>query len=278
MEKRILLFFIPSVLAILSLYVFMERPQSLIYGQTTTTTLLLPDEKPTVSVIGIAEKQIPTDQAKISLAVENTASDTGTASKINSDKMNKIISALIIKGLNNKNISTSSFEIRPNYDNQNNNYNKILSYTAINKVTITTSSNVNISSFIDLALNNGANRIENIEFVTSQKVINDNYNGLLKDAFDNAKQKAQALAAEGGFVLNGVKKIDLSTDNGNTPSPIPYFSSLDQNSVSFAQKAASPSPNAAASASTSAPTQILPQENKISINLPVTFYIQNGSK
>jgi uncharacterized protein YggE len=258
----------------------LEQPQSLIYGQTTTTTLLLPDEKPTVSVIGIAEKQIPTDQAKISLAVENTASDTSTASKTNSDKMNKIISALITKGLNNKNISTSSFEIRPNYDNQNNNYNKILSYTAINKVTITTSSNVNISSFIDLALNNGANRIENIEFVTSQKVINDNYNGLLKDAFDNAKQKAQALAAEGGFVLNGVKKIDLSTDNGNTPSPIPYFSSLDQNSASFAQKAASPSSNAAASASASAPapTQILPQENKISINLPVTFYIKNGSK
>jgi uncharacterized protein YggE len=254
-----------------------ERPLSSIYGQTTTsTTLLLPDEKPTVSVIGIAEKQIPTDQAKISLAVENTASDTNTASKINSDKMNKIISALITKGLNNKNISTSSFEIRPNYDNQNNNYNKILSYTAINKVTITTSSNVNISSFIDLALNNGANRIENIDFVTSQKVINDNYNGLLKDAFDNAKQKAQALASEGGFVLNGVKKIDLSTDNGGT-LPIPYFSSLDQNSASFAQKANSPSPNAA-SASASAPTQILPQENKISINLPVTFYIQNSSK
>ncbi|MGN6349435.1 MAG: SIMPL domain-containing protein [Candidatus Nitrosocosmicus sp.] len=264
MQKKLLLLyiFLPSVLAMLSLFVIIEQQLSIAFAQP----VILSDEKPSITVLGIAEKQIPTDQAKISIAVENTAGDTNAASKLNADKMNKIISALITKGLNTKNISTSSFEIRPNYDNQNNNYNKILSYTAINKLTITTSSNVNISSFIDLALNNGANRIDNIEFATSQRLINDNYIGLLKEAFDNAVQKAQTLAFEGGFSLNGVKKIDLAIDNGITP-PVPYFSSFAKTTDSS---------NIAAASGGGSPTQILPQDNKLTINLPVTFYILNS--
>ena len=180
---------------------------------------VLSDDKPTLSVIGEAEKQISSDQSKISLAVENTATDSNIARKDNAEKMGKIISALNTKGLTNKNISTSNFEIRPNYDNQNNNYEKIISYTALNKITLTTSANANISSFIDLAVKNGVNRVESIEFITSKKVIDENYNELLKQAFINAKQKAEILAVQGGFLINGVKKIDIQQDNGNQPLP-----------------------------------------------------------
>ncbi len=77
------------------------------------------DNIPTLSVVGEAEKQIPSDESKISLAVENTATDSSLASKNNAEKIGKIISALTANGLTNKNISTTSFEIRPNYDNTN---------------------------------------------------------------------------------------------------------------------------------------------------------------
>ena len=184
------------------------------------------DNMPTISVVGEAEKQIPSDESKISLAVENTATDSGLASKNNAEKIGKIISTLTANGLTNKNISTTSFEIRPNYDNTNsNNFNKIISYTALNKIILTTSANVNISSFIDLAINNGANRIDGIEFITSKKVIDENFNNLLKDAFDNAKQRAETLSVQGGFLINGVKKIDIPQTNGNMPPqpPVPSF-------------------------------------------------------
>ncbi len=131
--------------------------------------------------------------------------------------MDKIISDLNAKGLTNKNISTTNFEISPNYDSQNNNYQKIISYTAINKITMTTSANSNISLFIDSAVNNGANRVQSIEFITSKKVMDENFNALLKEAFDNAKQKAEIFSVQGGFLLNGVKKIDIPQDNGNNP-------------------------------------------------------------
>ena len=247
------------VFTVLSL-IIITLPSTAAYAQT----IVLSADKPSLSVTGIAEKQIPTDQSKISLAVENTASDSSVASKTNAEKINKILSALETKGLNNKNISTASFEIRPNYDNQNNNYQKILSYTAINKILLTTSSNINISSFVDLALSNGANRVENIEFISSQKIIDENYNDLLKQAFNNAKQKAEILSTQGDFLLNGVKKIDVTSGNANNPSStIPYYS------FNAAQKTA---------ADSSPSTQILPQENKLTVNLPVTFYIQNNIK
>jgi len=224
--------------------------------------VVLSDDKPTISVVGEAEKSIPVDQSKISLAVENTASDSGIARKNNAEKMNKIISILHTKGLTNKNMSTSNFEIRPNYDTQNNNYEKIISYTAINRISITTSSNVNISSFVDLAINNGVNRVESIEFVTSKRVINENFNELLQNAFNNAKQRVETLSTLGGFVIDGVKKIDIPQADVNPPSPsppLPYAYS--SNSLSIAQKTS---------------TQILLQENKLTVNLPITFYIKNN--
>ena len=223
------------------------------------------DNIPTISVVGEAEKQIPSDESKISLAVENTATDSSLASKNNAEKIGKIISALTANGLTNKNISTTSFEIRPNYDNtNNNNFNKIISYTALNKIILTTSANVNISSFIDLAINNGANRIDGIEFITSKKVIDENFNNLLKEAFDNAKQRAETLSVQGGFLINGVKKIDVPQNNGNMP-PQPPVPSFAFNADSL-QK------------SSSLPTQILPQENKLIISLPITFYIINKNQ
>jgi uncharacterized protein len=132
---------------------------------------VLPDDKPTLSVIGETEKQISSDQSKISLVVENTAIDSIIVRKDNAEKMRKIISVLNSKELTNKNISTLNFEIRSNCDDQNNNYEKIISYTALNKITLTTSANASISSFIDLTVKNGVNRVESIEFITYKKVI-----------------------------------------------------------------------------------------------------------
>jgi uncharacterized protein len=145
--------------------------------------------------------------------------------------MAKIISALNAKGLTSKNISTSNFEIRPNYDTQNNNYEKIISYTVLNGISSTASANANISSFIDIAVNNGANRVESIEFITSKKVTDENFNELLKEAFDDAKQKAEILSTQGEFLITGVKKIDIPQANGDMPypSPSPYEFSSNSN-------------------------------------------------
>lgn len=93
-------------------------------------------------------------------------------------------------------------------------------------IILTTSSNANISSFIDFAVNSGANRVDSIEFISSKKAFNENFKELLKEAFNDAMQKVEILSDEGNFLINGMKNIDLAQNNGYTP-PIPYYA-LDQ--------------------------------------------------
>jgi uncharacterized protein YggE len=227
---------------------------------TAQQTITVQDEKPTISVVGQAEKEISPDQAKIALAVENTGPNANLARKNNADKMNDIISVLRSNGLANENISTTIFEIRPNYDYENNNFDKIVSYTATNNIILTVSANVNLSSFIDPAVNNGANRVDSIEFIASEKIQDKNYNELLKEAYANAKEKADILSREGGFNVNGVKKIELRPEDGIVQSNLDSYA---YGATAAEKSAASPS------------TPIIPQKNTIRITLPVTFYITN---
>lgn len=221
--------------------------------------IVLQEEKPSISTVGSAEKEIPSDESRISLAVENTNANANTARKNNADKMNSIIEVLKQAGLTDDNITTSNFQITPNYDYENSNYDRIISYTALNKIELKTSANANISQFIDLAVNNGANRVENIDFVISKKTLDENSLELLKEAYRDAKQKAQILAIEGNFTISGVKKIDTSSGGGYSPPT--YF--YDNYAADSAEKTPSPS------------TQIIPQKNKVSVSLPVVFYIEN---
>lgn len=233
-----------------SIIIFIVSVQSI-----QAQNVMLPDERPSLSVVGEAEKEIPSDEANISIAIENIASDANTARKTNADKMDKIIYALKTSGLTNENMSTTSFEIKPNYDVANDNYDKIISYTTTNKMLLTTSAHVNISFYVDLAVKNGANRVDQIEFTSSKKVLNENFNELLKEAFINGKQKAEALSTTAGFIVTGVKRVEIAPDNGIMP---PSFK-IEQNGLDT-QKTSTP---------------IIPQDNRMTVTLPITFFIEN---
>jgi uncharacterized protein YggE len=82
-------------------------------------SIILAEEKPIVSTTGSAEKEIPSDESRISLAVENTNANPNTARKNNADEMNTIINVLKQAGLSDENITTSNYQISPNYDYEN---------------------------------------------------------------------------------------------------------------------------------------------------------------
>ena len=255
--------FIKKLFPILSLIIVL--PLSVMTSNISIVnaqSFVIPEEKPTISTTGSAEKEIPSDESRISLAVENTNVNPTIVRKNNADKMNTIINVLKQAGLSDENITTSNYKITPNYDYENSNYDKIISYTALNKIELKTSTNTNISKFVDLAVNNGANRVENIDFVISKKTLDENSMELLKDAFRNAKQKAEILGMEGNFTITGVKKIDTSSEGGYTP-PVYFY---DNYAGEAAEKMPSPS------------TQIIPQKNKITVTLPVIFYIGNQTQ
>lgn len=254
--------FFSMIFSLLLISVSSEKQQLLVeLPSAYAQGFVFPGEKPTISVVGEAERKISPDETRVSISVENTEANANLARKNNAEKIDKIITVLKNNGLTNENISTSNFEIRPNYDTANNNFEKIVSYTALNNIILTTSSNAN-TSFIDFAVNSGANRVDSIEFTSSKKVLNENFNELLKDAFTDAIQKVEILSNEGNFLINGVKNIDLAQNNGYNP-PIPYYS-LDQERMSSTTEK-----------SDTSPTQIIPQENILTVTIPITFFIDN---
>jgi uncharacterized protein len=257
MDFNLKLFPILTLIVVLPLSVMSSN-----VSNVDAQSLVIPEEKPTISTTGSAEKEIPSDESRISLAVENTNANPNTARKNNADKMDIITNVLKQAGLTNENITTSNYQITPNYNYKNSNDDRIISYTALNNIELKTSTNTNISKFIDLAVNNGANRVENIDFVISKKTLDENSMELLKDAFRNAKQKAEILATEGNFTIAGVKKIETSSEGGSTPPVYSY----DNFAGDAAEKMPSPS------------TQIIPQKNKITVTLPVIFFIGNQTQ
>ena len=74
-------------------------------------SFVIPEEKPTISITGSAEKEIPSDESRISLAVENTKVNPNIVRKNNADKMNTIINVLKQAGLSNEKITTSNYQI-----------------------------------------------------------------------------------------------------------------------------------------------------------------------
>jgi uncharacterized protein len=123
MEFNIKLFTILTLIVVL-LHTGMTSKLSIMDAQS----LVIPEEKPIISSTGSAEKEIPSDETRVSLTVENTNANPNSPRKNNADKMNTIINVLKQDGLSNDNITTSNYPISPNYDYENSNNDGIMSY------------------------------------------------------------------------------------------------------------------------------------------------------
>jgi uncharacterized protein len=232
-----------------------------VQGQTnTTTTNAIPEQKHTLSVTGTSSSNISPDQITLSLSVENTALKADIARNLNAETMTKVMNALVNQtGLNKDQITTTDFNISPNY---NYNYNtggehKIISYTASNTIQIKTIKfkENDISRWIDIAIANGANKVNSINFDISPLKQSIEKQDLIKKAYTNAKNLADSLSSEAGVKITGIKSLNIIQSNNN-PTPIPY------RSESFAM---------AATPKASTPISVGQQE--LSISVDVVFLI-----
>ena len=150
-----------------------------------------------LSTYSEVEKEFMPDYANISISVETTDK--------NSLKAKKIINAINAK-LNTQNgdkISTANFVVYPNY---NNNGRNIVSYTCRNSINIKLKDLEKTGSIIDLAINNGASKINNVTFdiENEQNMCNE----LLPSALNNTKIRAGVIAKGLNLQISGVSKVN----------------------------------------------------------------------
>ncbi|HUD08564.1 MAG TPA: SIMPL domain-containing protein [Candidatus Saccharimonadales bacterium] len=212
------------------------------------------------------------DQAQISFTVTKTAPKLEDAQNEANAATNSIVTDLQSAGIQKKDIQTGNYNSHPNYTESTStissmpirpmpiplpgNSTDIASYTVDENITITLHDISKASAAIDIATKGSAENIYGPSFTFSeqeQQTLSDQARTV---AISNAKQKAEKMAGETGIRLGKI----LSVQETNTPFGIqPLMMNAKTES---------------GASSGSAPTQINPGENTMTVNIVLSYEVR----
>lgn len=208
----------------------------------------------TVSVTGEGKIRAIPDIAKINFSVISQGTDPKAIQAENTAKMNKAIEFVKAQGVAEKDITTSGYNLYPRYDyNRENGTQKIIGYELSQTVTVKIRDLTKSGDILGGLPGVGINQVSGLQFAI------DDPEGLKNQArakaFADARGKAEAMAQANGVRLARV--VTFSESNGGYP--IPYMFE-----ASALGKGASPS----------APPDIQPGEQEITVDVNVTYELR----
>lgn len=179
-------------------------------------TFGIADEQPKgITVTATGEVKAKPDIAYVTLGVITQSAEAATAAEENANKTTAVIAALSEAGIRQPDIETTGYSVSPVMD-----YRKspavTVGYNVSNQVRITIRDLTRIGSLIDIAINAGANNVQNVVF----SVENDStiQRKALTEAVFQAQIKARTMAEAAGVKLG--KVIAISEAGGYIPRPM----------------------------------------------------------
>ena len=176
------------------------------------------EERGTIQVSGQSQIPVPTDQVLISFAVETEAPTAREATTQNAQRMDAVITALRGAGVQNLEIETFGYGLRPEYEMSREmaGTRVIAGYRAQNNIRVTVPEVAAAGSVLDRAIDAGANRVSSLQFQASDT--RPARLQALREAVANARQEAEAIASAMGVTLG----IALQVQGGaSAPGPSP---------------------------------------------------------
>ncbi len=158
----------------------------------------------TIVVTGEAVIDAKPDIATVCLGVETESENVTKALNENSEKLTKVISALEGLGIPEDNITTTYFKIYPVRDYKTN---ELKEYRVVNEIKVKTSNLDKIGKIISMAISSGANRVEWIEFGLSKDKVKKLRAKVIREACENAKAKASAIAESLNLTIIGILNV-----------------------------------------------------------------------
>lgn len=144
-----------------------------------------------MTVIGASSMTLSPDTVQVHLEVQTENEKLTTAQQENASAMNQVIEALLNVGVNQDAIQTVSYTITPQYDYIDGEQ-RFKGYAVSNVIQVTSVFIEKIGSMIDVAVENGANGISNLQFFVENEEVA--YEKALSEALMDAKKKAQTMA------------------------------------------------------------------------------------
>lgn len=172
----------------------------------------------TVTVTASGTVEAAPDRARVNTGVTVEASTARDALTKNTESMTKVIAELKGKGVDGKDIQTSSFNIDPImvYPKEGSPP-QITGYRVTNQVSVLVRDLAKLGEVLDQLVTAGANQVNSLDFeVSKAETLKDDAR---KAAMSNAYRRAELLAKAGGAELGSV--LQIAEDVAFAP-PRPY--------------------------------------------------------
>jgi hypothetical protein len=172
----------------------------------------------TISTSGQYEIKAEPDTATLVIEFDNLAPTAKQAQDTNARSMEDIRNALIREDLTEDNFKTMNYFVGPEYEWTSDGQ-KLTGYRARHTLEITTDDIAHIGIYIDAAIGAGANNIQEVRFSLSTEKENQLKAQAISNATQDAKNKADAMAAGLG---TKVKKVVSISDQSFYYQPYRY--------------------------------------------------------
>jgi len=178
-------------------------------------------DKSTISVTGQSEIEIDPDQAEMYIRVQTKDPTARTAQDSNSRIMKTVKEALKKAGLTDAEMETTNYNLWPQQKWDPVKQESVDDgYMVSHQLKITTVNIEKIGSYLQTAVDNGANGLDSVQFSLTPAKKKDVNSEALAQASASAREKATAIAAGMGVTLGGISSI--SEANVNYPYPVRY--------------------------------------------------------
>ncbi len=165
----------------------------------------------TINVEGNSELTVEPDQAEVWAGI-SIVKDTAEEAQTEANKViNAIIDGLRYKGINEKDIETENLNLYEERTWTEEEGSKVIGWRASQTLKVKTTDLTKVGTIVDIAVKNGANQINNINFGLSEEKEQEYKKKALAEATKNAKSKAETIAESLGVKLGKIKSVSEST-------------------------------------------------------------------
>ncbi len=159
-----------------------------------------------VTVTGTYQVTVDPDQAEVYAGVSTLKPTAKEAQDETNKVINAIIAGLKASGINEKDIETQNLNLYQNMEWVDNEY-KANGWKADQMLKVTTKDLTKVGAIVDAAVNNGANSIQGVSFSLSQDSEKAYKLQVIAKATEDARAKAETIAASLNAKLGKVKSV-----------------------------------------------------------------------
>lgn len=168
------------------------------------------DEEHTLNAQGTSELTFDPDEAEVWAGI-SIVKDTAEEAQSEANKViNAILDGLRYKGISEDDIETESLNLYEERTWTEDEGQKVIGWRASQTLKVKTTDLTKVGTIVDVAVNNGANQINNINFGLTEEKEQEYKKQALSEAAKNAKEKAEILAESLGAKLGKIKTVSES--------------------------------------------------------------------